>query len=286
MLEQLTSKYAIRNGRKRKRAFLEYAQNEFEKLGYNAEVQAGRTMGILCENLVVGDVYSASVIVGAHYDTPKTMLLPIRMYLNRVGASIFFQLLPILLVFAVTFGLAVTFSLPAWANFLVAYVLIYLLMLCFKNKNNANDNSSGVSGVYETAKNLPEDMRGRVAFVLFDNEEWGMLGALAFAAKYETRTRFVCVLDCIGVGEPAVLYKKKDEVQAHKLAGRYMETIAEKTNLLMSDNKVFTNAVLVSAYKKDGIGRYLDKIHTNKDTVADKENISRVATMLVDFISE
>ncbi len=285
-MEQLTTTYAIRNGRKRKIPFLRYAQEEFAALGYTAHIQQGKTMGVRCENLVVGDVHKASVIVAAHYDTPRTMLLPVRNYLNRVGASIFFQLLPILLIFAVDFAASVLLELPVWASFLIAYVMVYVLMLCFKNKHNANDNSSGVMGVYETAKHLPEEMRGRVAFVLFDNEEWGMLGALAFAAEYETRSRFVVVMDCIGVGEPRVLYKKKDEISARKLAGKHMEATAEKTNLYMSDNKVFTSAVLISAFKKDGIGNYLDKIHTNGDTKADEETIKRVATMTRSFICD
>ncbi len=284
MLEELTSTYAVRNKRKQKVAFLEYARKEFEELGYVCEIQEGRTIGIKSQNLVIGDVGRASIIVGAHYDTPRTMLLPIRGYLNKIFVTIFFQLLPILITFGVTYALNMILDIPGWGNFAIAYVLIYLMMFCLKNKNNANDNSSGVSGVFETAKRIPKDMRGRVAFVLFDNEEWGMLGSMAFAAKYETKNRFVIVMDCIGVGEPLVLFKADDEIPARKLASVHMAAKQEKANLCISDNKSFSHAVMVSAFKEDGIGMYLDKIHTNADTYADKENIDRVAIMTSSYI--
>ena len=44
------------------------------------------------------------------------------------------------------------------------------------NRHTANDNTSGVAAVMELMARLPEEQRSKAAFILFDNEEKGMLG--------------------------------------------------------------------------------------------------------------
>ena len=69
------------------------------------------------------------------------------------------------------------------------------------SRHTANDNTSGVITLLETALAMPEADREEVCFVFFDNEEKGLFGSAAFTkahkkAKKETlNINFDCVSD-------------------------------------------------------------------------------------------
>ena len=54
---------------------------------------------------------------------------------------------------------------------LIAYYALLLVMIMGPaNKNNVNDNTSGVAAVLRLMESLPQEARERAAFVLFDDE--------------------------------------------------------------------------------------------------------------------
>ena len=68
----------------------------------------------------------------------------------------------------------------------ISWLIIMIWMLFGKaNKHTANDNTSGIITIIESAIKLPEDLRDEVCFVLFDNEELGLLGSSAFSKEYK-----------------------------------------------------------------------------------------------------
>ena len=72
-----------------------------------------------------------------------------------------------------------------------------------RNKHNANDNTSGVLTLLYIMKKLPPNMRNKVCFVFFDNEEKGLLGSKAMNKKYKDLflAKLVINFDCVGNGK-------------------------------------------------------------------------------------
>ena len=85
--------------------------------------------------------------------------------------------------------------------------MMYLLLAGVPNPHNVNDNTSGVCGVLALMESFAAEKPEEIAFVLFDNEEKGLLGAsgLAKAHKQVAKKTLVLNMDCIGVGEAMLM---------------------------------------------------------------------------------
>ncbi len=189
-------------------------------------------------------------------------------------------------------SLALSFVLSACFNdsqvfFVVSYLLLYfssfyLLTRAFENKHNANDNTSGVATIFEIIKKRNDK---KVAFLLFDNEEKGLLGSKAFNKKYANilKDKLVINLDCVGNGNHFLFIVKKN-AYAHKLY--------EKLNFVCKPYKgfyfefiKFECGIGLSAYEKRKNGMLITgKIHTKNDTVINEKNIEALSEKLVKFI--
>ena len=154
------------------------------------------------------------------------------------------------------------------------------------NRHTANDNTSGVVTLLEIALNLPEELRQEVCFVWFDNEERGLLGSGAFAAKHKqtAKTALVINFDCVGEGDflqffPTKRLKKTEMPQlleeSYLAAGEKTVEVVRGFGFYPSDQAKFRRGIGVCALKKSPIfGYYMDKIHTRRDTVLDEENVA------------
>jgi len=165
------------------------------------------------------------------------------------------------------------------------------------NKNNVNDNTSGVAAVMELMQRLPAEQRGKAAFILFDNEEKGMLGSSAYASSHKAvkKDKLIINMDCVGDGENVLFFanKKTRSLAAFPLLEEAMQG-AKGRNFLMnklencvypSDQSQFKHGIAVCACNKmKVIGYYCDKIHTKKDTVCEQENLDFIANGLAQFV--
>ena len=133
----------------------------------------------------------------------------------------------------------------------------------------------------------------RAAFILFDNEENGLLGSMGYAAAHpEQRDRtFVMNFDCVSDGGHfLILFSKPAEKLPYYAAlqseaeavfagsDRICEIIPKKGTIYPSDQASFKVSAAICAMNvsKRGI-LYMDKIHTVKDTVFDGGNIEALA---------
>ena len=93
----------------------------------------------------------------------------------------------------------------------VFFCLLMLMLLGPANRNNANDNTSGVAAVMEIMARLPEEERSKAAFILFDNEEKGLLGSAGYAAQHKgvKEKGLIINLDCVGDGENILFFANK-----------------------------------------------------------------------------
>jgi len=182
LAESFFTKFAARFRRKEKDAFIERCKSEFAALGYSEE-EIIVQKSALGKNLIAGPP-GADVLITAHYDTPANnglMLLANPIVGQALGNIV---LVLVMAVLAFLNGLLQVYINPLAS--LISYIIILVLLLsCFviKNKNNHNDNTSGVLGVFGVAALIAEnpELRSKCAFVLFDNEELGLLGSSAFA---------------------------------------------------------------------------------------------------------
>lgn len=298
--EQITQRFPVRRTPEQKEAFRRWIQEETAQMGYSAQVEEADKH----QNVVIGDPETAQAIFTAHYDTPAGFFLPNFMTpRNRVFKVV--RQVGMILLFAL-FGAIV--GVPVWLltgngrlGFLAGYAVYMLLAVGMligpANKNNVNDNTSGVAAVLETMARIPESDRSKAAFILFDNEEKGLLGSKAYAKAHPAvkDNGFVVNLDCVGDGGHILLIssEKAREAAAYSAltqgmesaSGRELHTFTLETSAGSSDHKSFkTSSVIYACNEKKGIGFYCDKIHTSKDTVCDQANLDFIAEGLSSFV--
>ena len=303
IIETLLETHPVRKTKKQKEAFRGWFIEEAERMGYTAKAEQAKGYG--STNLVVGDPETARAIFTAHYDTPPVMPLPNFITPKNIGFYILYQLMIVVVIFgaAIAAGalagwLSKEPGIGAGVGMLAAYGLLFLMMFGPANKHCANDNTSGVAAVMELMARLPEEERGKAAFILFDNEEKGMFGSAGYAAQHKEvkKNSLLINLDCVGDGENILFFanKKTRELPEYPLLATAMEAQTGR-NLLMekmesavypSDQAQFTYGIAVCACNKGKVlGYYVDKIHTPKDTVCEQVNMDFLANGLNAFVA-
>ena len=204
--EKILADWQVRKTKKQKTAFIEFMQSQIPGL----RVEQGGFGNN--RNLVLGDVKTAKVIVGAHYDTCARLPFPnfmppknIPLYLGYsllicIPFGIFAGLLNFLLSFVIH-----DFLILYWATFLPAMALMFYLFMGGKpNPHTANDNTSGVITLCELIAAMSEEQKAQTAFVFFDNEENGLLGSSFFRKLHKKDglgKKLMLNFDCVSDGE-------------------------------------------------------------------------------------
>ena len=216
-------RFEIRKTKKQKTAFLQWAQSQFQQMGYGVRVEEG-SLGV--RNLVVGDVDRAKVIFTAHYDTCARMPVPNLITPACISGFVAYQLVMLLLIFGLAFAMMFAAgclhpSLIMPAYYISIFGLLALMLFGPANRHTANDNTSGVTAIMDLAQAMPEELRGRAAFVLFDLEEMGLIGSSSFAKRHKAHLQQTPVinLDCISDGETLVSGTKKGFTASSAQAG-------------------------------------------------------------------
>lgn len=294
--------FPIRKNKKQKQAFREAVQSYCEGLGYSVSTEKG-SMG--ARNVVIGSPETAKYLVTAHYDTPAAMILPNLItpcsfwcFLGyQLAATALFLAIAAIPILPLSFtGLSDKVLSVIWLCCL--YALLGIMMLGPANKNNANDNTSGVVTVLEVASSIPSSVRDQVCFILFDLEEAGMFGSAAYAKDHKTQVKEQIVLnfDCVGEGDYLLIIPTK-KLRKNPSAMEKLKAVTcdEKKSLHLqekgfsvypSDHGNFPLAASIAALKKSKRGiLYCDKIHTVKDTVLDEQNVIFLRDRLIALIS-
>lgn len=296
-------RYEIRKTRKQKKAFIDYVQSTAEEMGYECRTEKGY---FGAHNIVVGDPDTAKVIYTAHYDTCAAMPFPNFITPKCIWLYLLYQLLltvvllavPALVVAAIgALGLlinpylTVAFMVGFGMTTLLWYLLLLLEMYLFvagpANKHTANDNTSGVTTLLDTMATLPEELKGEVAFVFFDLEEMGLFGSAGFASRHKdvVKNTLLINFDCVSDGNTLLFVLRKGSErysEAIKSAFPSTETlsveVASKGVIYPSDQANFQRGVGVAALKKTRGGLlYMDRIHTERDTVYEEGNVAYLA---------
>lgn len=297
--QRILSDWQVRKTKKQKLAFIRLMQSRFP------ELRVEESQIIHNRNLVAGDLETAEFILSAHYDTCAVLPFPNFVMPKNILMTVLYSLLICIPFFLIAFGfnflLALVtdnFMLHYWLSLILLFGLIILVFFAgIPNRHTANDNTSGVITLCELMERMPEEMRKKVLFVFFDNEENGLLGSAFFRKlhKKELKDKLILNFDCVSDGDHILLVVNK--AARKKYGGRLeaaFQSTAEKTvhleksssAMYPSDQAGFPMSAAVAALKKlPLLGLYLDRIHTGRDRVFDERNIEYLCTRTLRFLS-
>ena len=284
--------YQVRKTKKQKEEFRKYIIHELNQYGFCPKIQ---NKGIN-NNIIIGNMEKAKIFCTAHYDTQTVLPFPNLIVPNNLFGLILSQLAIIICVLILIFLINIVFiKLFVWTGLFngfelsiassISWLIIMIWMLFGKaNKHTANDNTSGVVTIIESAIKLPEDFRDEICFVLFDNEELGLLGSAAFAKEYKEyiKNKLIINFDCVSDANDIFFFPTKQIKNDQSKHEVIIKTFASTNyiNVHMnkgfgfypSDNFNFKYAYGVCSLKK-GLFYYLDRIHTSRDIIFNEENI-------------
>lgn len=295
--------FPVRKSEKQKQAFRDAVQTYAHSIGYRCQVEKA-SFG--CHNVVLGDPDKATFLITAHYDTCAHLPFPNLLTPCSFWGFLGYQLLitALMLLPPVALGILVgtvtqSFDIGYYVGCFSFLGLALLMMFGPANKHNANDNTSGVVTLLEIAAALPEQLRDKVCFVLFDLEEAGLVGSSSYRAKHKkaTGSQVVLNLDCVGDGDHLLmvptgkLKRKKDAVAFFK---KHCAAYGEKTvifrdkgfTIYPSDQANFPYGIGICALRSSKLGLYVGRIHTNRDTILEEENVNILRTTLIAMIGD
>ena len=162
------SDFQVRKSRRQKEAFRAWLCGELERAGYAPKVERG----FAAKNVVAGDPEAAKVIFSAHYDTCAALPVPNFITPRNLLFYVCYQLLliiPLFLAVAILEGVLLAVIVELHAPKLLLLMPVTSIALCAffvwwildgpANRHTANDNTSGVITLLETALALPEEER-------------------------------------------------------------------------------------------------------------------------------
>lgn len=294
-------RFPVRKSKKQKQAFRDAIQSYAESLGYKTKIEKG-SFG--SRNIIIGDPETAQYLVTAHYDTPATLLF-VPNFMVPCNLPLFI-LSQILITVAVLLPAVVLTMLTAWVfpdtmlwypvMLISMYLTIVLMMAGPANPHNANDNTSGVVTVLETAASMPRNLRERVCFVLFDLEEMGLVGSSSYRKthRHAVKLQTILNLDCVGDGNTIMFLPNKglkaDAASLQRLidlerrCGEKTVRVRDKGFAFFpSDQHGFPKGAGICALRGNKV-RYCGRIHTLRDTILDYTNVNILRACLISYI--
>lgn len=300
--EYLLTIYPIRKNSYQKEEFRKWLAGELRRSGWRShEEHYGKFNGSV--NMIAGDPDKATIFLCAHYDTPSRMLVPNFVSPTNVAAHVIYHFAAamIMVIMALLVSFAVSFPLNQPGLMLPLFIILALGLLWSSvygpaNRSNANGNTSGVLALLAIAKALPHNKR--VCLVFLDNNERNLLGASAFRKKHPraASNSLFFNFDCVGDGENLLLMPSKlsrwDESLLSALNKAFSDEGTVHAKVLTqglvyypSDHRKFKFHVAVCACRHlAGLGYYIPRLRTKRDTVLSLDNITAITEGIGRFV--
>lgn len=296
----ILSNFMIRKNKKQKAAFIDKVQEIINDKGLDVTIEKG-SFGV--RNIVVGDINKAKVVFTAHYDTCAVMPVPNFITPTNIWIYLLYQLVIMIPMFGIPGLLSWLFAFlfPGIAEFsilvfdILLFGMLFLLMFGPANKNTVNDNTSGVLTILNIIDKLPLEFKDKVAFVLFDLEEVGLVGSSEFASKHKKvmKDKLVVNYDCVSDGEKMLfIFSKKAKEYLNLISENFVSSKDVESQMITkgafypSDQANFKYGVGVCSVIKGKKYEYIDKIHTKKDTVLREENIKYLTDKSIKLVEK
>jgi len=298
--ELLLTLFPVRRSAGQKEEFRKWLVKELKRAGHKAaEESYGKYNGTV--NVIAGDPERATVFLAAHYDTATRMLLPNFVSPTNPFFHVGYHFLVgfVLVVLALVLSFVVTFpvdrpdlTFPLFVIFAVGILLITAYGPA--NRNNANNNTSGVLALLSVAREMPRNER--ICYVFFDNNERSLLGAKSFKKKHPGAERTLMIdFNCVGNGEKLLLMPSKHSRWDEELMAALDEAFAgvdtDRVKLINqglvyypTDGRKFKFHLSVVACKKGLFGYHIPHLNSKKDTQLDCGNVRLLAEGMTRFL--
>lgn len=289
LIKIFKSKFIKRRKISDKKLFLDFAEKYFSDYGYNM-IKDSEKKNI---NIYSDNIKGAKYIFTAHYDTPTTSII---MNICNGLAPLLgnFSIIPITLI-AIFIILVKSNLNDIFSSFFYILIIIMCLEYLLKreNKNNMNDNTSGLISLFILAST---SFNKDIAFILFDNEEKGLKGSKQFSREsieLIDKDATIINLDCVASGTDWCIYSNEEVLQSKLLKILKGEKIRKgiltgsdhKPFIKKRDNQNHRNTIYISKKYKSKIGGYYHKnIHTNLDTNVCEDDIIELVNSLEKII--
>lgn len=161
------------------------------------------------------DIECCDVILTAHYDTPKSIpkdLMMISKYIKTTNRYI------VILLFIIIFTIIKPLIIVIFSS-----IILIRLLKSDKNKNNYNDNTSGIISLLYLidkfkkskieSKNDNKEYSEKIGFIFFDYEERGFKGSKKFNEEYGSilKDKILINLDCVGGIDNTIIISPRDK---------------------------------------------------------------------------
>ncbi len=225
--------YGKRLVEKRKARFLNFISKKISNLGYQVQLDSlNKSQKYKCNNLLIGDVKRADVIVTVPYDTASKVLIPGYRYypLNRkknmtveTVNTILQSLLAVTmllfyytLIFRKSINGFSTKSVLAFIGMALVVYMAFKLATGITNKYNFNRNTASIVVLMSLIQSL--DKRKRLAFVMTDRTSNSYDGyrQLAGYLGVKASEKEVIMLDCIGANDHLFFACRKTGIKRQK----------------------------------------------------------------------
>lgn len=295
---RILKEFQIRKTKKQKEKFRTFIAHELAKEGIDIKEERIKNN----VNLIIGNPETSKLFFTAHYDTCPVLPFPNFIIPNSLIGFILSQLFMVIIMFLLSVFVSIILFMLNFDPFSILIIfeslLIFIIFWMYNgkaNKHTANDNTSGVITVLKAALNMPEQVREQVCFVLFDNEEKGMLGSAVFAKKYKNAkdNGIFINFDCVSDGDHLFFFPSKAIKKDEELKKLILDSFKTKENkhlninkgfgVYPSDNMKFNKAFGVCSLKNKKIFYYMNRIHTSRDIIFDEKNIDILVDGTIDF---
>ena len=289
--------FPVRNRKGQKSRFIEAVQSYARHLNYNVQVESAKN-GV--RNVVIGDPETAKFLITAHYDTPAmlwcpNLIMPCNPFLNALCQIIncFFLMLPAAVIGGVVWYVTQDAKLAYYSLTGAVVLSVLLMMFGLPNPTNANYNTSGVIALLEIAASMPENLRSRVCFVLFDREHVTMAGSRAYQKRHHTALKMQTVanLNCVGDGDTIMFFPSKDLAEDVNLlclertcGDKLVKIHREGWSSCVSAHLGFDRGVGVMALRRGKLGYWLGRTRTIRDRKLEYTNINILRACLISYI--
>lgn len=304
--------YEVRKTKAQKERFISLVKESFD--GRTAVSVENEGTLVKSRNIVLGDPGRADIIFTAHYDTCARLPFPnfitpmnMPVYLLTQTLLALLLLIPAFLIDILAASLTKSLIVTEVTLFAVYAAEMYLILAGPANPHTANDNTSGVAALLTLADELVGKYGDKTAFILFDNEEKGLLGSSAYAKRHGNvrDNGFLVNLDCVSDGDNILfsfkkakkgsdaehpserLYEFARERAGEILAEYSKNAVVTKKAFYPSDQAAFRYGSAVAALKKTRRGMlYMDRIHTPRDTQFDETNIDAIVRFFTQYTAQ
>lgn len=287
--------YQVRKTRKQKDEFIYLLQDKLN----NEHIIVDQTGLFKSRNIIIGDLQKAEYVLSAHYDTAPVLPFPNFLTPKNLLIYILFNIVLFIAFFFISGVISFLSNvvipneiIASLINLIVVWFLIGWMFFGKANKHTANDNTSGVITLLELMEK--DEIKDKVCFVFFDQEELGLLGSSAFKKKYKNimNNKLLINFDCVSDGDYMMFITSKsakcyqDKIKQSFYYSDKEVIVTESHNTIYpSDQKNFKHHIGVASFHKNKwIGYYIDKIHTSKDICFDEKNIEMLVEGIKRFV--